>query len=91
MFGGMLNIWNCSVFTSGLAVPDWNISPSQRLPCGSVSRSSAPVGQPSRCSGTLKVLCSSVLVSRRPRICPLKSLCQTMPSLSVMTSCGWII
>ena len=34
---------------------------------------------------------AAVLVSRRPRICPLKSLCQTMPFLSVMTSCGWIV
>ena len=50
--GGSWNIWNFSVLRSNFAAPAWNISPSQRLPCGSDSRSSAPVGQPSRCSGT---------------------------------------
>ena len=76
---------------SNLAAPAWNIRPSQRLPCGSVSRSSAPVGQPWRCTGTANALCLSVLVSSRPSIWPLKSLCQTMPSASTITSCGWMV
>ncbi len=79
-----------SVFWSKRTIDAWYIMPSQTLSSRSISRSSEPSGQPGLVTGIGYCVTLPVFGSILPRNIWPKSEYQTLPLLSITTSCGWM-